>query len=245
MQLEVLPTRTSGAAENMATDFLLLQRYPRVTPRFRHYGWRGPSFTFGYSQKIAFVRDSLATVEPPFELCRRATGGGVVDHREDWTYALVIPRGHPLEERPATQSYREIHEALADALRAQGVAAVTKPCVEEPADGANAKEPGPAGVCFQRAEIYDVVQERTGEKIAGAAQKRNKHGLLFQGSVWRPSAAADGVAVDWDKFEEDFIARLANALGIEAQATPWPEFNEDEVSALVEQYSAREWTEHR
>lgn len=255
MQLEVLPTRTSGAAENMATDFLLLQRYPRATPRFRHYGWRGPSFTFGYSQKIAFVRDSLATVEPPFELCRRATGGGVVDHREDWTYALVIPRGHPLEERPATQSYREIHEALADALRAQGVSAVTKPCVEEPADGASAKEPGPAGVCFQRAEIYDVVHERTGEKIAGAAQKRNKHGLLFQGSVWRPAVTTDGggkarptadsAGVDWDKFEEAFIARLATALEIEAQPTPWPEFNEDELSALVEQYSAREWTEHR
>ena len=27
MQLDVLPTRSAGAAENMATDFLLLQRY--------------------------------------------------------------------------------------------------------------------------------------------------------------------------------------------------------------------------
>ncbi len=265
MNLEVLPTRISGAAENMATDFLLLQRYPRVTPRFRHYGWRGPAFTFGYSQKIAFVRDSLADVAAelaaPFELCRRATGGGVVDHREDWTYALVIPRGHPLEERPATQSYREIHEALADALRAQGVAAVTKPCVEDEVErvdpnalpaqpapwgqGAPPSSRGPAGVCFQRAEIYDVVHERTGEKIAGAAQKRNKHGLLFQGSIWRPATTTDGGTVDWEKFEEDFVARLAGALGVEAQATPWPEFNEDELSALVEQYSATEWTEHR
>lgn len=242
MTLDILPTRTSGAAENMAADFLLLQRYPRAVPRFRHYGWRGPAFTFGYSQKIAFVRESLATVEPPFELCRRATGGGVVDHRDDWTYALVIPRGHPLEERPATQSYREIHEALADALRAQGVAAVTKPCVEEPVDGAGAKGPGPAGVCFQRAEIYDVVRAGDGAKIAGAAQKRNKHGLLFQGSLWRPACAT---SVDWDRFEEDFVARLASALDVPAQPTPWPELNEDELSALVEQYSATEWTEHR
>jgi lipoate-protein ligase A len=243
MILELLPTRTSGAAENMATDFLLLQRYPRVTPRFRHYGWRGPAFTFGYSQKIAFVRDSLAAVEPPFELCRRATGGGVVDHREDWTYALVIPRGHPLEERPATQSYREIHEALAAALRAQGVDAVTKPCADEPpSDGAAA---GPAGVCFQRAEIYDVVRGSDGAKIAGAAQKRNKHGLLFQGSIWRPNAETKGTAVDWDKFEEDFVAQLASALGVEAQATPWPDLNEEELSALVEQYAATEWNAFR
>lgn len=243
MILELLPTRTSGAAENMATDFLLLQRYPRVTPRFRHYGWRGPAFTFGYSQKIAFVRESLAAVEPPFELCRRATGGGVVDHREDWTYALVIPRGHPLEERPATQSYREIHEALAAALRAQGVDAVTKPCADEPpSDGAAA---GPAGVCFQRAEIYDVVRGSDGAKIAGAAQKRNKHGLLFQGSIWQPNAEAGGNAVDWDKFEEDFVAQLAAALGVVAQATSWPDINEDELSALVEQYAAKEWNAFR
>jgi len=247
MNLEILPTRTAGAAENMAADFLLLQRYPRGTPRFRHYGWRGPAFTFGYSQKIVLVREALAGVMTEAtgrcEVCRRATGGGVVDHREDWTYALVIPRGHPLEERPATQSYREIHEALAEALRAQGVDAVTKPCVDEPE--ADKKPAGPAGVCFQRAEIYDVVRAGDGVKIAGAAQKRNKHGLLFQGSLWRPSAEVGATKVDWDRFEEDFVARLAAALDVEAQATPWPEFNEDELSALVEQYSATEWTEHR
>jgi lipoate-protein ligase A len=245
MNLALLPARTSGAAENMAVDFLLLQRYPEpATPRFRHYGWRGPAFTFGYSQKIAAVRESLAAVEPPYELVRRATGGGVVDHRDDWTYALVIPRGHPLEELRATQSYRTVHEALAAALCAQGVAALVKPCIEEP--DTDTAPPGPAGVCFQRAEIYDVVHDRTDKKIAGAAQKRNKHGLLFQGSVWRPAAqAGDGMAIDWDRFEEDFTAGLAAALGAEAQPTPWPDFHEDDVSGLVEQYSSTEWTEHR
>lgn len=244
MNLDLLPTRTAGAAENMATDFLLLQRYPRAgVSRFRHYGWRGPAFTFGYGQKIAVVRAALAAVEPPYELVRRATGGGIVDHREDWTYALVIPRGHPLEERPATHSYREIHEALARALREQGVAAATKPCVAEPAG--EDKPAGPAGVCFQRAEIYDVVCADDGAKIAGAAQKRNKHGLLFQGSIWRPAAKAGGVAVDWEKFGEDFVAQLALVLAVEAEAAPWPEFHDEELGALVEQYAATEWTEHR
>jgi lipoate-protein ligase A len=37
MNLEILPVRLAGAAENMATDFLLLQRYPRAgSARFRH-----------------------------------------------------------------------------------------------------------------------------------------------------------------------------------------------------------------
>ena len=246
MKLALLPTRTAGAAENMAVDFLLLQRYPDPpTPRFRHYGWRGPAWTFGYSQKIAFVRGQIPT-DPTGELCRRATGGGVVDHREDWTYALVIPRGHALEELRATQSYRVVHECLASALRAQGVPAEVKPTCEPIAEGAE-NICGPAGVCFQRAELYDVVQTESGAKIAGAAQKRNKHGLLFQGSIWRPAArgGADGAPVDWEIFGETFTAELARALGAEAVATPWPEFNEDEASALAEQYSTREWTEFR
>lgn len=235
MNLHLLPTRTGGAAENMATDFLLLQRYPEAgEPRFRHYGWRSPSFTFGYAQKVAAVRAQLPPGES-FDLCRRPTGGGVVDHREDWTYALVIPRGHPLEELRATNSYRAVHEALAGALRAQGVPAVTKTAAPDPEDE-------PAGVCFQRAEIYDVVHESSGAKIAGAAQKRNKHGLLFQGSIWRPAA---GAAVDWDLFHEAFVAELALALAVPASVVPWPEFNEGELEGLTEQYSAQEWVELR
>lgn len=261
MVLEILPTRTAGAAENMAIDFLLLQRYPRAAaPRFRHYGWRGPAFTFGYAQKIAAVR-ALLPAEPPFELCRRPTGGGIVDHRHDWTYTLVIPRGHPLEELRASQSYRAVHEALAEALRSQGVPAELKPSAEAAADlsteagateGLSAEGPAKAGVCFQRAEVFDVVHGHSGEKIAGAAQKRNKHGLLFQGSIWQPAASWPAVgsakecpAVDWDRFEEDFAARLAAQLGATPQAVPWPELNEEEVSGLTEQYASAEWVEYR
>jgi lipoate-protein ligase A len=238
MNFEILPTRSAGAAENMATDFLLLQRYPRPVPRFRHYAWRGPAFTFGYSQKIAFIREQLAAFPGErFDLCRRPTGGGLVDHRDDWTFSLVIPRGHPLEELRATQSYREVHEALAAALRAQAVPAITKAIRET-----ESTEPGLAGVCFQRAEVHDVVHERSGEKIAGAAQKRNKQGLLFQGSIAR---AATGAAVDWEQFGADFVVGLASMLGLAAQPTPWPDLNEDEVSGLTEQYSSPEWMEGR
>ena len=240
MRFQILPIRTTGAAENMATDFLLLQRFPEpADARFRHYGWRGPAWTFGYSQKIAWVRAELPA-DFPGELCRRPTGGGIVDHRDDWTYALAIPRGHPLEELRATQSYRAVHECLATALRAQQIDAVTKPC--EPAAPADAVGIQPAGVCFQRAEIFDVVHATTGEKIAGAAQKRTKHGLLFQGSVRKPAA---GPATDWDAFGEEFVRQLAVALGAEAAPAPWPDFNEDEVSALIDHYSAPEWRELR
>ena len=242
MQLDVLPNRLGSAAENMATDFLLLQRYPHNhVARFRHYGWRGPAWTFGYSQKIAFVRTQLPAEVNPNALCRRPTGGGIVDHRDDWTYALVIPRGYALEELRAAESYRRVHECLATALRRQDVPAVVKISCEPPDGGELAC--GAAGVCFQRAELYDVLNATTGEKIAGAAQKRNKNGLLFQGSLSRPAIGA--IAIDWDEFEAAFITALAAELGAEAQTTPWPEFNEDELSGLVDQYASPEWLESR
>ncbi len=253
MTLDVLPVRTGNAPENMAHDFLLLQRYPRAAvARFRHYGWRGPAWTFGYSQKIAFVRAQLPA--DARDLCRRATGGGVVDHTEDWTYALVIPRGHPLYDARATESYRVVHQALADALIEQAVPAElekrtataeeTDAAVSAPAGIGSGAPPAaaPAGVCFQRAEIYDVIHSGSRHKIAGAAQKRNKHGLLLQGSLWKPSCAAP---VDWDHFHESFTARLAAALRATIEQPGWPEFNYEEEQALIDQYSSSEWIEYR
>lgn len=219
----------------MATDFLMLQRYPQgKMPRLRHYEWTNAAFTFGYSQKIEFVRTQLPSGER-LDLCRRPTGGGLVDHRSDWTYALVIPRGHPLEEQRATQSYRAIHEAIARSLAEQGIRAVLKQVDEDPRES--------VGICFERAEIYDVVDEGSGAKIAGAAQKRNKHGLLFQGSITRTAVTTD--AFDWARFEEDFQAQVAAAIETEPASTPWPEFNEDELAGLIEQYSSPEWIAFR
>jgi lipoate-protein ligase A len=250
MILHLLPDRTGGAAENMACDFLLLQRYPEpAVARFRHYGWRAAAFTFGYSQKIDFVRAQLPA-DGAFELCRRASGGGLVDHREDWTYALVIPRGHALEADRASSSYRTVHLCLAEALRAQGAPAALQPPPTEALRPDHRAAPGespaasgrPAGVCFQQAEVHDVVNALTGEKIAGAAQKRNKHGLLFQGSLWRPAA---GAGLDWERFGDEFAAGLAFALGAEPVPVPWPELNEEEVSGLTERYASPEWLEQR
>ena len=243
MQLDLLPPRTAGAAENMAADFLLLQRYPEPTrARFRHYGWRAPAFTFGFGQKIAYVREQLAVLAPDahLDLTRRPTGGGVVDHRDDWTFALVIPRGHALYDARATESYRQVHADLVTALREQNQPVVLKERCEPAAPGA-ACAPGPT-VCFVRPELYDVLHADTGQKVAGAAQKRTKHGLLFQGSIAKTALAPD---VDWDAFEDAFATRLAATLNASAEPTPWPDFADGELDGLVDQYSATEWIEYR
>jgi lipoate-protein ligase A len=235
MHLHTLPVRTAGAAENMALDFLLLQRYPAPeAARFRHYEWRTQAFTFGLSQAMDYIRANLpAGTSASFDLCRRPTGGGLVDHRNDWTYCLVIPRVHALFDAPATQAYRDVHAALAAAMQALGQPVALQ-------DKRHPTEEGPT-ICFERPELYDVLNTATGRKIAGAAMKRNKHGLLLQGSIEKSRVGA----INWDRFQEHFESELAKTLGAERMPTPWPDLAEPEVEGLIEQYSSPEWMEHR
>lgn len=239
MPFDILPPRSDSAATNMATDFLLLQHYPAPAhARFRHYGWTRPAVTFGYSQPVAWVRAQLGADGAALELCRRPSGGGVVDHRDDWTYALVIPPRHPLSDARAITSYEAVHRTLAGCLQALGCAATVK---EACAPEAETTAAGPAGVCFQRAECFDVVHATTGAKLAGAAQKRAKRGLLFQGSIAR-AAVGD---LDWAAWAESFPAALAALLNLAPSSAAWPEGWDEAVDALADSYSSPEWNERR
>ncbi|MFH1496722.1 MAG: lipoate--protein ligase family protein [Verrucomicrobiota bacterium] len=253
MQLHLLPDRADSAAGNMAADFLLLQHYPAPqAARFRHYDWHRPAVTFGYSQKIAFVREQLPALLGPdtdpadLTLCRRPSGGGVVDHRDDWTYALVLPRGHDLADAPAPVSYQRIHADLAAALNDLGHPATLQETCPAQADCNLISDkparpaPGPT-VCFTRAEKHDVIDPATGRKLAGAAQKRSKHGLLCQGSVDRAAVGE----INWDAFAVAFTTRLAATLGAEAVPTPWPDFPEDAHENLADHYATPEWNTFR
>lgn len=240
MEFHRLPDRRAGAAENMATDFLLLRRAPGAPClRLRHYDWHRPAWTFGYTQQAAFVRAQLPA-GAGLELMRRPTGGGVVDHRHDWTYALVLPRGHALEAEPAPRSYRAVHAAVRDALGHQGVPAVLEE--EAPDDAGAGVVPG---VCFTRAEISDVVDPGSRRKLAGAAQKRTREGLLFQGSIDRTALGPGGAAFDWERFYDDFTAALGRVLAATPGPHAWPELNDEELAALAEQYATPDWLELR
>ncbi len=240
MALDLLSDRTDTAAANMAADLLLLQHYPRRDhARFRHYEWRRPAVTFGTSQKIAWVREHLPADNDAvnFDLCRRPTGGGIVDHRGDWTYALVIPRGHDLGDARATVAYETIHRAVANCLQQQDTPAALKD-VCEPCGDDEARGPG---VCFTKPELHDVIHTSTGAKLAGAAQKRSKHGLLFQGSIARGPCGA----IDWERFHADFTRALAELLALPISETPWPETWDDVLDDLAESYTTPEWIERR
>jgi lipoate-protein ligase A len=181
-----------SAAMNMAIDEALLQS--AVVPSIRFYQWHSPALSFGYFGRFLEV----AIYAGERDLVRRWTGGGTVFHGEDLTYAIVIPASDPAFHESSMTIYEKIHRALADSLNEAGqhavVAGGADPCgitgtPAVKADGDN---------CFSNPVRADVMMD--GRKIAGAAQRRTRRGMLQQGSIQ---------AINLDS---RFADRFANAL---------------------------------
>lgn len=169
----LLPFKISDGTENMQADLSMLcdwQDYPDL-PRLRFYGWKGEWFSCGMSQDEQSVRRAIA---PSANLVKRPTGGGIVDHRNDITYALVVGRNHKLSETKAGESYKTVHTLIAEALNELGFDANVLQ--------SQAQAHGKIYACFDNPAQFDTVLAG-GVKVAGAAQKRNKFGILFQGSI--------------------------------------------------------------
>jgi len=171
MNFFVLNSGAGDAAANMAWDEALLAAMPRLqTPVLRFYGWTERAATFGYFQHYTEV-ERLTPLRP---LIRRPTGGGIVPHAADWTYSAAFPPGHEWHSLRAAESYRRIHDWLRLAFAELGVASELAPCCQKSLPGQ----------CFVGHEQSDLLWH--GQKIAGAAQRRNLLGLLIQGSVQPP-----------------------------------------------------------
>lgn len=187
----LLRSGSGDAAWNMALDEALLLEGPqRRTPTLRFYGWNQPAATFGYFQPHATIL-RLTSLRP---LIRRPTGGGLVPHLADWTYAVAIPPEHEWFRTRAATSYERLHRWLQRAFTELGVDTQLAPAPQTE---------GP-GQCFVGAERHDLLH--AGRKIAGAAQRRNRHGLLIQGSIQPPPAGMARAA--W----EAAVCRAAEAL---------------------------------
>lgn len=195
-----LPDSAPGAATNMATDLWMLRAlpdHPDAVGFFRAYGWGETAFTFGQAQRW---RDIDAHIPEPGDgadfrptRIRRPTGGGIVDHRGDWTYALALSaRGEAAAEKPG-DLYTRVHRLLACALAKTGVSTRLMDCPprgECPTDRPSPSSTGNdrPGICFLDPVPGDLLEAGSGVKVAGAAMKRSREGILLQGSVLPPVA---------------------------------------------------------
>lgn len=212
------PVRRAGP-EAMAVDEWLLES--AALPVLRVYGWHGDWGTLGYFGKLADAKAAVAGVQ----WVRRWSGGGVVDHRADWTYSLVLPRGGALAEGRGAESYRLIHLALGAALREEGLAVHLSA----------GTEPSRAALCFENPVSHDLI-DGAGNKLAGAGQRRTRLGMLHQGSVAAVCAEAES---------RNRAERLASGLAVGWENHEF-QVPEARLSCLVrERYGQRAWTERR
>ncbi len=178
----VLHSGPGPAAFNMALDEALLEAIPGLSrPLLRFYGWTEPAASFGYFQKFADIA-RLTQLRP---LVRRPTAGGLVPHDADWTYSLAFPPTHSWYDLRALDSYRRVHEWIQHAFALLHLETELAP---------SARKTHP-GQCFAGYEQFDLLWH--GRKLAGAAQRRRRDGLLIQGSVQPPPPISDRSA--WEK----------------------------------------------
>ena len=192
-----------SAAMNMAIDEALLET--AVVPTIRFYRWRSPALSFGYFGKFSDV----AIYAAERDLVRRWTGGGIVFHGDDLTYSIVIPASDPVFDESSTGIYEKIHRALCGALVKTGQRAVVAGGVDPGGFSAATRAAVNASGynCFANPVHADVMID--GRKIAGAAQRRTRRGLLQQGSI-------QGFAIKTDLAQRFAQALLANCSEFEA-----------------------------
>ncbi len=204
-----------SAAINMAVDEALLG-FARV-PSLRFYRWRAPSLSFGYFGTYSDV----AAEQTARELVRRWTGGGIVSHGDDLTYSVVLPAADAAAFPSSRAVYAEIHGAIQRALGSDsGAALVTAPA------------PKVSNACFANPVAADVVAD--GRKIAGAAQRRTRAGLLHQGSIRYEALLPE--------FEDLFAAQLCARA--ERRTSPRELLDKAEQIAR-ERYATEAWLRRR
>lgn len=205
-----------SAALNMAVDDALVAR--AGAPILRFYGWHSPAVSFGYFSKFEDVRALM----PERELVRRSTGGGIVLHGEDLTYSFILPRSHPLYSRRPLEIYTALHDAMRRACIAHGLRATL------------AAQPAPriSDACFANPVAADLLID--GRKVAGAAQRKSRAGLLHQGSIQIANLPAE--------FETTFASEVCSdyvLAGLDA----------DTIAAAARiaerKYATDQWTRRR
>jgi len=166
----------------MAIDEVLLEDVGQ--PAIRFYRWDHPALSFGYFGRFADVENH----ESQRDVVRRWTGGGIVFHGEDLTYSIVIPASDSAFES-SMSIYEKTHAAIRAALATNG----------QKTELADVAAPKISESCFANAVRADVLWN--GQKVAGAAQRRTRGGLLQQGSIQKVDLGPN--------FKKHFAAQLS------------------------------------
>lgn len=158
---------------NMAIDELLIEESDLLgVPILRFYSWNSKCMSIGYIQKYS------STFREGYSLVRRPTGGGTVYHDIDMTYTISLPSCHIMNSLSREESYSAIHNVIVKALETIGLASKLFDRTPNHKNRFSMQ-------CFSAPVKFDIasIQGNSIKKIAGAAQRRTRRGILHQGSI--------------------------------------------------------------
>jgi lipoate-protein ligase A len=173
---------------NMATDEALLACFDpeRSAPLLRLYGWESPALSLGRFQKADETLDLGRCAAAGVPVVRRITGGGVIYHADELTYAIVCAPHHLPPARSIKESFRILTGFLLRFYTGLGLA--PRYALDHMPAGTRLGERTP--FCFAGKESYDIMIN--GRKIGGNAQRRLRSVIFQHGSIPLENRAAYG-----------------------------------------------------
>lgn len=156
----------------MAVDEALLNNFKEGDlPIFRLYRWE-PSLSIGRFSNPALSIDLQRLHIQNLSYVRRITGGGVLVHGGDISYALILPK-RGFKDRGVKENYRDLCGFLIGFYKKLGLNANFSYDLNMQSSKSN--------ICLAANEAYDIIIK--GSKIGGNAQRYTRLALLQHGSI--------------------------------------------------------------
>lgn len=167
-----IDTGTGTAQWNMAVDEALLENFSEGDlPILRLYGWES-ALSVGRFSKLQRSVDLEKLKAQGLTCVRRMTGGGVLVHGGDLSYALIMPRAF-VAGNGVKESYCYLCRFLVRLYARLGLHADFARSLQ--LEGKRSE------VCLAENEAYDLMIE--GGKMGGNAQRHTRKMLFQHGSV--------------------------------------------------------------
>ncbi len=238
-----LPDRRASGAWQMAADDWMLSRAEAGECLFRVYEFEAPTVSLGYFQSWERLKSVPSLARLPW--VRRQTGGDLLVHDNEITYAIAAP----VEALGVVRDLPcRVHRAVSEWLKTLGI---ETQC--QPEAGKISREGAPAGIlCFLHPAAGDVLFQ--GCKVMGSAQRKRhgavlQHGSLLLGTCpaapWLPGLTNLGATIAG--IGADGLAQcLEVALGSKAGLRSWCDEAEIQIRELAtSRYSNSEWNKAR
>lgn len=142
-----------------------------ITSKTLHlYLWDRPCISYGYFLDPKKSLNTLFLQEQKISLVKRPTGGGIVFHGYDYAFSLLVPPIDPLYQLEISAFYTLVNAQIIEALKPlkKGLTLLENP-------------QGEGLFCMAKPVVSDVMLG--GKKLLGAAVRKKKSGLIYQGMI--------------------------------------------------------------